>query len=303
MLPSVGHCRPAVVQHPDIRLACIHHGLDGDHHAGPQLHAPARLAKVRHLRILVHVGRRCRAPQNPVPPRTLRPRPPLAPRRRHRPESLPASPPQSPHCSDASVTLSSRTVSAVNLLAHRHRDGRIAVVAVDHRAAIHRNNVPFLQDPLRRRNAMHHLAVDRGAQHAGKPVIPLECGLRAQLRRCAPRRPSQDREWWRPASRWLAHQLQHLADHLARAAHLLDLLGRLQTTANRSPQVVNDQLSVFSCPLQRPTAEHQIRRLFVRTNQSGIALSRNRSTAATIPAAIAAIGRSPSTSAKRPNVR
>src|SRR5579863_9204213 len=33
----VRHCRPAIAQHAHIRLSSIHHGLDRDHHSGPQL--------------------------------------------------------------------------------------------------------------------------------------------------------------------------------------------------------------------------------------------------------------------------
>src|ERR1035441_3992316 len=51
-----GHCRPAVIQHQHGGLAGIHHGRDGDHHSGLQLHTPAGFAKVRHLRILVHMN-------------------------------------------------------------------------------------------------------------------------------------------------------------------------------------------------------------------------------------------------------
>src|ERR1035437_7618985 len=50
-----GHRGPSVFQHHHVRLARIHHGLDGNPHSRPQLHAPARFAKVRHLRIFVHV--------------------------------------------------------------------------------------------------------------------------------------------------------------------------------------------------------------------------------------------------------
>ena len=52
----LGNRRPAVAQHLNIRLAGIHHGLNGNHHAHLQLHAAAPLAKVRHLGIFVHVN-------------------------------------------------------------------------------------------------------------------------------------------------------------------------------------------------------------------------------------------------------
>ena len=74
---------------------------------------------------------------------------------------------------------------------------------------------------------MHHLAVDRSAQHAGKTVIALEGRLRAQLVEARFGRLLEI-ESGRARLDLAAHQLQHLADHLARAAHLLDLLRRLQ---------------------------------------------------------------------------
>src|SRR5579863_9212123 len=50
-----GHRGPSVLEDADLWLAGVDHGLDGDDHAGTQLHATTRLTKVRHLRILVHV--------------------------------------------------------------------------------------------------------------------------------------------------------------------------------------------------------------------------------------------------------
>ena len=50
-----GDCRPAVAQNHNVCLARIHHGLDGDYHAGAKFHALSGFAKVRHLWIFVHV--------------------------------------------------------------------------------------------------------------------------------------------------------------------------------------------------------------------------------------------------------
>ena len=68
-----------------------------------------------------------------------------------------------------------------DLFAHWHRDGSVAEIAVHNRTAIHRNDVPFFQDPLLRWNAVHHLIVDRCAEHARKPVIALEGRLRTEF--------------------------------------------------------------------------------------------------------------------------
>src|SRR5580704_14619166 len=50
------HRRPAIAQHPHIRLAGIHHRLNRDHHSCTQPHAGTCFAEVRHLRIFVHVA-------------------------------------------------------------------------------------------------------------------------------------------------------------------------------------------------------------------------------------------------------
>src|ERR1700739_1750208 len=41
----IGHGRPAIAQYAHIRLAGIHHGLNRNYHARPQLHACTRFAK------------------------------------------------------------------------------------------------------------------------------------------------------------------------------------------------------------------------------------------------------------------
>src|SRR5580692_2886895 len=51
----LGHRRPLVAQHFHVRTAGIHHRLDGNDHSDFQFHSPSPLAKVRHLRVFVHV--------------------------------------------------------------------------------------------------------------------------------------------------------------------------------------------------------------------------------------------------------
>ena len=60
------------------------------------------------------------------------------------------------------------------------------IVAVDDHAAIDRDDIAFAQHALRRGNAVHHLLVHRGAQHAGKTVIALEGRLLRPARRSSP---------------------------------------------------------------------------------------------------------------------
>ena len=79
---------------------------------------------------------------------------------------------------------------------------------------------------------MHHFTIDRCAEDAGITVIALERGLHAQFFQSRFSRLFKiegGSAWLYPA----AHQFQHLADDLARAAHLFDLLRRFRTTATK----------------------------------------------------------------------
>src|SRR5258706_2536889 len=51
--PVLGHRRPPVVQDANLPAAHRHHRLDRQHHARTQLRPAARVAEVRHLRLLV----------------------------------------------------------------------------------------------------------------------------------------------------------------------------------------------------------------------------------------------------------
>src|SRR5216683_2566834 len=51
--PILGHDGPFVVQGTDVRTADVHHGLDGERHAGHEPGTTLRLAVIRHLRVLV----------------------------------------------------------------------------------------------------------------------------------------------------------------------------------------------------------------------------------------------------------
>src|SRR6266481_2797638 len=51
--PVLGHHRPFVVQGADVRTADVHHGLDGERHAGHEPGTALRLAVIRYLRVLV----------------------------------------------------------------------------------------------------------------------------------------------------------------------------------------------------------------------------------------------------------
>src|SRR5437667_454226 len=51
--PILGDHGPLVVQGADVRATDVHHGLDGERHAGHESGATFRLTVVRHLRVLV----------------------------------------------------------------------------------------------------------------------------------------------------------------------------------------------------------------------------------------------------------
>ena len=108
---------------------------------------------------------------------------------------------------------------------------------------------------------MHHLAVHRGAEHTRIPVIPLECGLQAQLGKPVGGNLLQVHS--RDARLHLAaQQFQHLASRLAREAHLLDFFGRLQYNCQPvSPAFRNPFQLPCSAPLGKSPATS-----FLRTN-------------------------------------
>ncbi len=74
---------------------------------------------------------------------------------------------------------------------------------------------------------MHHLIVDRGAENARETVIALEGRLGTEFGDARFGHILKI-ESGRAGLDLAAHQLQHLADDFARAAHLFDLLRRLQ---------------------------------------------------------------------------
>ncbi len=180
MLPSSVTAVQPSFRTSHARLAGIHHRLDGQHHALRSFMPRPRCAVVGNLRIFVHPvpmpwPTKSRTTENPSASTTSCTAAPISP------SVAPGFTVSIAACSEASVTFSNRARLLVDLLAHRHRDRRVAVKAIDNRAAVDRDDVAFLQNPLLRRNAVHHFTVDRGAEHARIPVIALECRLGAQF--------------------------------------------------------------------------------------------------------------------------
>ena len=68
-----------------------------------------------------------------------------------------------------------------NIVAYRHRDRRITVIAVQNHATVDGDDVAGVQHPRFRRDTVNDLAVHRSAKHAGIIVVTLECRLSAQF--------------------------------------------------------------------------------------------------------------------------
>src|SRR5262249_62281105 len=81
---------------------------------------------------------------------------------------------------DLSGTLSEPINFGRNLA---NRDGHcgVPVITVVDDSKIQTDDVPALEDSLRRRNTMNHLLINRNAQTRRKPSIPFECWLRLLL--------------------------------------------------------------------------------------------------------------------------
>jgi hypothetical protein len=106
------------------------------------------------------------------------------------------------------------------------RHGRVAVVAVDDRAGIDLDQVPFAQHDLGGRDAVDDLRVDRRAQRRGETAVALE------RRNGAPAAalPLGDLVELQRGDPWpdgLAEDLMQIRHHLAGPGHDLHLGGRL----------------------------------------------------------------------------
>ena len=64
---------------------------------------------------------------------------------------------------------------------HRDRQRRVGEITVQLHAEIHGQNVPFANLPLRRRNAVHHFLIDRGAHRTRISAISFESRPRMML--------------------------------------------------------------------------------------------------------------------------
>ena len=121
-----------------------------------------------------------------------------------------------------------------DFISHRHRNGCIAVVAVQHHPAVDRNNIARIEGALFRRDTVHNLFVHRRAQHAGIIKISLEGRLCAQVLHLLLRRALQVHRGH--ARRHQCPQMiEHLSHHAAALPHLLDLRRRFADDRHPRP--------------------------------------------------------------------
>src|SRR6266702_1432587 len=179
--PILGDHGPLVVQGADVRAADVHHGLDGEGHAGHEPGAALRLAVVRHLRVLVE--RRSDTVSDQLP--------------HHRVARYLRHP---LHCvTDVAHVVAGPSLgdaSRQRLLGHREQplrlrthlpDGegrrRVGVQPVEPHADVHAQEIAFLEDAARGRYPVDDLLVDRRAQGGGEVVQSFErragAGVRA----------------------------------------------------------------------------------------------------------------------------
>src|ERR1051326_970928 len=212
---------PAVFQNSCLGLAGVHHRFDGDDHAFAQPGAVPAGTEVRDLRVLVE------------------PRPDTVSDEfadhaeavgfhqfLHRRSDIAHSVADARRF-DAAVQRVSRDRQQLldfrlQPVADRHRHCRIAVEAVEHHAAVDGNNVSRVQLALLRRDAVHDLVIDRGAQAAGIVVIPLESRLGPELADLLLGRALQIHRG-DPGPNQGRGCIQHLPYDPAGAAHLVDL--------------------------------------------------------------------------------
>src|SRR3954454_17677723 len=174
------NCRPLVTQDSRVGLAEVHHRLDGDDHSLAQLCSVSAGAIVRNLRLFVQTS------SNAVSYELT-----------HYAESggLDVLLDYGSHVADRiadSCLLNSavqRTLChfqkllklGLQAVAHRYRDCRISVIAVEHDTAVDRDDVSLFQHSLFRGNAVNDLFIHRRAQHARIIVVALERRLGSEF--------------------------------------------------------------------------------------------------------------------------
>ena len=118
-------------------------------------------------------------------------------------------------------------------LADRQRDRAVAVVAVERRADVDRDDVALLQHPPARRDAVDDLFVDRRANRRRIPVIALERRRRARRRAIRFSASSSSSAVLTPGATFARQRRQHLADQASGLAHPLEL-GRRSADNHRT---------------------------------------------------------------------
>src|SRR5207245_4753912 len=230
-----GYGGPLVVEHAGSRLPGIHHRLNRQHHALAQPGAMSADPEIGHLRFLMHAGTNAVSHELSHYAEAVGFDKVL-----HRSAHIPHG------IADASRldTPVQRSFRDFEQLAHlrrdrivdRNRDRGVAVVAIQHHAAIDGNNVTGLKHAPFRRDAVNDFLIHRGAKHARIIEVPLECGLCAQLLH-----PLLGSTLQNHGSHARGHQvaevIEHVTNDAAAATHLYNLSHRFANTSHSLPTV------------------------------------------------------------------
>src|SRR5258708_8123518 len=214
--------RPLVAQNLGLRTPRVHHRLNRQNHAFGQLRALALLAEIRNLWRFMQfrpytVAHKFSHHAEPVRFHVFLDRRPNV---SHRVANL--------YLLDTLVERSFGHFEQFfqfrcQFLAYRHRDGCVSVIPIAYYSAVDGNNVTRFQRPLFRWNPVHHLFIDRSAQHTWIAAIPLErrrsSDLRDQLLTALLQAHGRHagRHYTLPV-------VQNWADHLPAPPHLRDLI-------------------------------------------------------------------------------
>src|SRR5580704_14608345 len=169
---AVRGVRYPFVPHAHVGLSGVHHRLDGDDHALLQPRTASRIAVVREVGLVMHLG------PDAVPHELPHYRiPVLLDPALHRVAYV-AEPVARTHLVDGAVKRLPGDLQQLRRfrgdLPHRDSYRRIREVAVHFHPEIDRDDVAFAKFPLGRRDAVNDLAVHRSAERARISAVALE---------------------------------------------------------------------------------------------------------------------------------
>src|SRR5579863_2392976 len=243
---AVGRFSNPFVAHVNVRLAGVHHRLDGDDHAFLKPRAATRITIVRKVGLVMHLG------ADAVPDKLTNYRVPvLLDPSLHRVTDI-AQPIARAHFVDRAIQrLSSHFQQLFGFrsdLSNRHSHRRISEVSVHFHPEVDRDDVALAKFPLGRRNPVNDLAVHRSAERAGITAISLErrpSGLATDL--LLSKLLEVHRRQTRPNNP--AERLQDLVNNETCAVHLFQLFRTAQMNRHfrsLSPASPDENLSAAS---------------------------------------------------------